>query len=537
MMKKREELPISEELVEKFIEINKRQWRSIKHTERYIFINFSMVRMQAAWIIPKLLYAKGLESVTFAKPVVLTWRPNNLLTKLIESFGFKHIVLEDINHGSVLSLLKAMNKTLHFLITDGTGEGLKNIRVCNINVGKPLYEDILRTSSLSTIYSARNNICIKKIIHLLWTTYALNDFCKKHPLDYAVCDDIAYHEGIFLKLFHSYGAEIYNVSNKGYDRIKFKGDDIVRRGEARKKQYDKFISEIDDSLIQWSEQYLQERYQGKNGRSIDRGAFLNKIVISKEDIMKKYDLDPHKKNIVIMAHTFTDAVFNYGEIYFRDYYDWTEQTLKIAGEVDGVNWILKPHPTRGAYNESEDSIEKMYKKYKKPNIVFLSDDVSTESIKNIADALITIGGNAGAEFACEGIPVVIVGKPYYYGFGYTIEPQTKNEYIACLKSIDQVEHLSKEQIKTAKKVFYLGNGDYAKTKKNAFADEFSILLNRFYKQMEDEIAIQYFESNEGTKKYNDELVRVIIEYFGKHDMKLCSYYKKGVSHGKMHDKG
>ena len=91
--------------------------------------------------------------------------------------------------------------------------------------------------------------------------------------------------------------------------------------------------------------------------------FTGKKVFTREELQKKLGLDDKKKNVVIMAHTFTDAVFNYGNYYYRDYYDWTEKTLKIASKVKDVNWILKPHPTRAAYNESKDSIENMFKKY------------------------------------------------------------------------------------------------------------------------------------------------------------------------------
>lgn len=528
-MKKRiEELPLSPELVERFIQINKKQWNSAKHTEKYILINFSMVRMQVAWIIPKLLYAKGIEKETCARPVVFTWKENAVLTGLIESFGIKHIALDDINRKKIWPCIKALLKTLHFLVFDGTGEGLKKLRVCNVNAGKPIYEDILRTSSLSTIKSARNKICMKKIFHLLWTTYSMDDFCRKHKISFVVCDDLAYHEGLFLNLFHGYGAEIYNVSSRGNNKIIFREDGAIRSGEIKKRRYDEFINQLDEQSIQWSERYLKERYQGKNGRSIDRGAFLGKKVLSRDDIIKDQGLAPDKKNIVIMAHTFTDAVFNYGDIYFRDYYDWTEQTLKIAQEVDSVNWILKPHPTRGAYNESKDSIEKMYERYKKPNIFFLSDDVSAESIKNIADVLITIGGNAGAEFACEGIPPVIVGKPYYYGFGYTIEPKNRKEYEDCLRKADQIKPLSEDQIKTAKKVFYLENSDYLKIYKSPYKDEFSTLINKAYSNMENQMGLKYFASNEGSQGYNNELFQLMIEYFDHNDMKKCDYYKRGV---------
>lgn len=149
-MKKREEqFPLSEDLIEKFIQVNKKQWSGIKHTEQYIFINFSMVRMQAAWIVPKLLYAKGIEEATGAKVVVLTWRSNEILTRFIESFRIRHIALDRINEKNIAALMKAVCKVSWFMIVDGTGEGLKKMKACGISAGRSVYEDILRTSDLS----------------------------------------------------------------------------------------------------------------------------------------------------------------------------------------------------------------------------------------------------------------------------------------------------------------------------------------------------------------------------------------------------
>lgn len=534
MAKREEDLPLSEKLIKEFCQENKKQWSKVKHTKQYIFINFSMVRMQVGWIIPKLLYAKGVESVTGAKPVVFTWRENPLLTDLFASFDIHHIALESLNRSDYGACLKSFMKTFIFMLIDGSGTGLKKMRFCGIPGGNSLYEDIIRNSSLSTIKSARSKICLKKMLHILWTTYSLDRLCTKHSPCFVICDDIAYHEGIFLKLFHKCCSGVYNVGPRGDGEIIFESNGNIRaRSLSNRDRFQKRLSELGDEAVLWSEQYLKERYEGKNGRSIDRGAFSGKRVLSREEIIKEQNLDPQKKNVVIMAHTFTDAVFNYGDLYFRDYYDWTEQTLKLAGEIESVNWILKPHPTRSAYNESEDSIEDMYERYRKPHIFLLSDEVSAESMRNIADVLITIGGNAGAEFACEGIPAVIVGKPYYYGYGYTIEPATREEYEECLRKIDSVEKLDKEQIITAKKVFYLQNNIESDL---LFQDEFANLVNRDYSQMVDEIALQYFASNEGTQKYNDRLMKQIIDYFKSHNMKECEYYKRGALRGKEYKK-
>lgn len=533
MKKRQENLPLSEELIEKFIQVNKKQWTAVKHTDRYIFINFSMVRMQAAWIVPKLLYAKGIEEATGAKVVVLTWRSNENLTRFIESFRIRHIALDRINEKNIAALVKAVCKVSWFMITDGTGEGLKKMKACGISAGRSVYEDILRTSDLSTIKSARNKTCFKKMIHLFWTVYSLDRFCRRYSPQYMICDDIAYHENMLIKLFSKHGAHIYSSNNEGERPVLIgKDGEVMTHSAQRQASFKKLLPAIGQEGITWSGQYLEERYAGKNGRTIDRGAFADKKVMSRENAEKELGLDHSKKNVVIMAHTFSDAVFNYGTLYFRDYYDWTEQTLILAAANDQVNWILKPHPTRGAYNESKDSIEKMYQRYKKSNIYFLPDEFSAESIKNIADAIVTIGGNAGAEFACEGIPAIIVGKPYYQGFGYTIEPGSFSEYKECLENIQNIEKLTKEQCDIARKVFYLRNYGFTAEDGNIYHDEFANLINQNYNKMLSEIPLQYFASNDGTQQYNDIIMKQITDYFKTHDMKECEYYKRGVMRGK-----
>lgn len=529
MKKSEEEFPIASEQLDRFIKVNTDLWGNSNSGKDGIIVNFSMVRMQVAWIIPKLLYAKGLAETTGANVYVISWRKNQELTELFESFGFKHIVLNQMMLKNPIYVVKAFMKTMFFIIKDGTGEGLKKLKMKGVSAGKSIYEDILRTSNLSTLKNARNIICFKKMSHILCAAYILNAFCKRKNVRWAIIDDIAYHEGLFIKLFLRQNIEIWQMNNWRERKVQAaENGNIETTSSYLRSIIVKNLDKVEDSIaVQWTDNYLQERFKGNNGRNIDRGAFKGKKVFEKSELQALLNLNPNKKNVVIMAHTFTDAVFNYGEFYFRDYYDWTEKTLQLATEIEDVNWILKPHPTRKAYNENEDSIEKMYEKYKTKNISILTDEISGESIKNLADVIITIGGNAGAEFSCFGIPTVIVGKPYYQGFQYTIEPSDYDEYKKTLINIACIEKLNDKQILTAKKVFYLRNNESLDYMFSYFHDDFSDYINKKYEHMMNKIALQYFAGNQGTEEYNDEILGDIITYFEKEDMRDCRYYKAG----------
>lgn len=518
-----ESFPISESIVREFIEVNKQKWAEVPSNGKCIIINLSMVRMQAVWVIPKLLCAKGLQEQTGATPIALTWKANPLLTDFFKSFGVKHIIINELCKKKKIAGIRAVLKTLSIICFHHSGEAMKNMNICGLRVGKDFYEDILRTSSLSTLHSCRNKIAIKKILHISWAMYSLEAFHKQFPVAYAVMDDFAYHEAAFIKLYNGLGAKVISCSNRGYGDISFTDNgEIKKRMMKAQEFYKTLVNTVTSENITEAEQLISERFQGKNGREIDRGAFLNKKNPDKKKLIKLLGLDSDKKSIIIMAHTFTDAVFNYGDYYFRDYYDWLEKTLAIAEEVANVNWILKPHPTRSAYNESKDSIEDMYSRHKKDHIFIVSDDISATSIKDIADAVVTIGGNAGAEYACFGIPAVIVGKTWYVGFGYTIEPETYKEYEDCLRNIGEIKKLTSEQVIMAKKLFYLHNRRHYDG--NIFDDELANFLNKKYDQMIEEIALQYFQTNDGTIPYNDKILEEYNDYIKSHDVRKSKYY-------------
>lgn len=532
-MSRVESFPISEEKVREFIKINREKWSidskkgaTSKSPQKYVYINLSMVRMQVGWFIPKLLFAKGIEEKTGAKPIAITWSDNPLLTELIESFGIEHMSLDSICSKYPGSFLSAGFKTLFFTLFDGSPEGLQSMNAAGIDLGRNLYEDILRNSSLSTIRSCKNKTCIKKIFHLLWATYALKAMMKEKPIEAAVIDDMAYHEGMFIRLFMACGARVYACSNVSEHLVELDNNgEVIRHSGYSAKRCRKAYDELEEDCIAKADEILEARFSGKNGREIDRAAFAGKKVLSRDDMIEAYGLDSSKKTAVIMAHTFTDAVFNFGRYYFRDYYDWVEQTLKLARDIKDVNWILKPHPSRDVYNESVDSIEALFDKYKADNMCMLADDVSAESIKNIADVVVTIAGNAGAEFACLGIPAVIVGDAFYKGYGFTMEPASFDEYKKVLESLGNIDRLGDKEINAAKKLFYVRNSSINNPAK--FTDDFSLLINGTYKEMENTIAKQYFKSNEGTDAFNDRMIEVLTGYAKDNSFISVEYYQRG----------
>ena len=153
-----------------------------------------------------------------------------------------------------------------------------------------------------------------------------------------------------------------------------------------------------------------------------------------------------------MAHVFKDSPHSSSMMLHLDYYSWLFDTIKVASQSKNIDWIVKPHPASSLYNETGD-VEDMINIINSSNIHLCYEDFNTKSIKYCADAIVTVYGTAGLEFACLGIPVLLAGRSFYAGHGFTIEPQTLSDYHKILLSMNKIKRLTENKINSALEVY------------------------------------------------------------------------------------
>ena len=89
------------------------------------------------------------------------------------------------------------------------------------------------------------------------------------------------------------------------------------------------------------------------------------------------------------------------------------------------------------------------------HVKLFPNDYSAGLIPNIASVITTGFGTRGIEYPCFGIPCILSNTSHYSGNGFTIDPQTKEEYFRYLRNIDKINRLNDEQILKAKTFLYL----------------------------------------------------------------------------------
>lgn len=186
------------------------------------------------------------------------------------------------------------------------------------------------------------------------------------------------------------------------------------------------------------------------------------IKLNKENFFKTLNLDKKKPTCFIFSHNLLDGNLGGKSILiYNDYLSWLRETLKCLETLDNkVNWILKEHPSNYGYLKIKTNLYKEYENIisrSKKNVKIFPDNFSREIIPKIADAIITLGGTSGLEYACLKIPSFTSAGIFYSGKGFTIEYKSKAQYKYYLRNLTRVLAKKKNKLKSNRAImnYYL----------------------------------------------------------------------------------
>ena len=374
--------------------------------------------------------------------------------------------------------IKAITKSYYyfikFLFLIKKEKWFFKIKLFGIEIGDLIYDEMIKYYEpikdisekiylIKTIDKKYKSIFNKTFIYI----FSCNFLYKKYqPKVYLTTHTQYSSYGIPSRCFAKKGVQIIETND---DLILFyKKHTTPKFNEGTKNLITLKLEEIsfDSKKMQEIDELLNKRITGKEEQIDVKMAYHNKKIYEINDLKKELGITNNNPFVFVFAHVFADAPRCLTTmLLFKDYFDWLNQTLKHLPSNQKVNWIIKPHPSSKAYNEI-GQVKKMIEELNTKNNVYLCpENLSTASVINCAKAIITGQGTVGMEFACFGIPVVIIGSAFYSGFGFNIEPKTQKEYFKILENIQSQEPLNNIQIETAKKVIYsffsLSNKDFS----------------------------------------------------------------------------
>jgi hypothetical protein len=194
------------------------------------------------------------------------------------------------------------------------------------------------------------------------------------------------------------------------------------------------------------------------------GTQFDKQIFTKEATRRKLGLELDHKIAVVFPPILWDGSFFWGKDLFEDYTEWLIETIRAACDNTNVQWVVKLHPAHvvkaGQGNHSSrpaelDVIERHFPRLPAHvRLVAHDTDLSTFSLYELADYVVTVRGTVGIEAALFGIPVVTAGTGRYAHRGFTLDSSSKEEYLARLARLETFPRLSEGQVELAERYAY-----------------------------------------------------------------------------------
>ncbi len=402
----------------------------------------------------KFILAKGIQEKTGCSILSIKEKfdkeYNSLCDELhVDSFSLENNILW---YEKVLAFLCA----IYFFVFFQAGDRLLNVHLLGVHIGDLIYDHILRVDGKRYSIDRMRFSDFQFLYQAALWTIVYSRIIKKKNVKYYIAADIVYFNGIIVRIAQKNGAKIILfTANKKFDVVtNKKGMDFYPNyhSYSRDTVCSVFKKGLNERWLEEIDQRLVLLFQGV-GDWNTLNAYADKKTVSKSEILRQLGICNNKKNIVILAHCFSDSPHNSGRTLYKDYYEWLEETLKIVQNIHNVNWILKPHPCRHVYGEN-GQVEILYKKYKNEHLYWMPDEYSAAMIPVLADAVVTVSGTGGIEYSCFGIPSINTGNAFYAELGIGYKIKSIAQYKKTLMHMDKVHRLSEEKILEAKKVYY-----------------------------------------------------------------------------------
>ncbi len=441
-------------------------------------------------VIDKSRIAKAIEEKLGLQSLVLLRGVNKRSSNVYEiykSFSINNFIFWWLKYINLFLFFKVIISTFLLFKKYKTGEALLNLEKHGIVIGDLLYDTLIRFNPRSYTVS---NISYKQhfrlIFRALYSLEIYEQLFDKYNFKAVVTSHNVYAEyGILCRLANKHGINVYLKDMKVF---KLYDEKININEHFLKPNMEQFTQALaDDSIHNKALEYLNSRLDGTTDQIDVKNAYTNKNMYSKKDLIDLFNLNIGNKNVFILAHAFSDGPHVGGGLLFNDYYHWLVETIKIMSTVKGVNVFVKPHPSSYMWNES-GAVEDILSQLSIDNIHILPNDFNTNSIRDIADYLLTARGTAGLEFSCFGIPTITAAQGYYSGFGIAHEPKTRKEYKDTLKNILKIGTLNEEVKKKATIVLYLSfqhywHSDVLPRREMLPGDDYDVLYKLQYKEL------------------------------------------------------
>lgn len=194
------------------------------------------------------------------------------------------------------------------------------------------------------------------------------------------------------------------------------------------------------ALTAADEEKIEKWLTGERGLVID----TTKLAGHESDEPILNTIDPHRPTLVLAANVIWDLAALNKQILFKDMIEWIIETIEWFRENKDFQLIIRPHPVETSpqiprTRETVAAALELSGVQLPGNVFLLKSDAKVtlnELIAKFNVRGVTVHTTTvGFECPARGLPVVTTAKSPYRGFGFTIDPSSKQEYFLCLRDL------------------------------------------------------------------------------------------------------
>lgn len=328
--------------------------------------------------------------------------------------------------------------------------------VDQIPVGRHAYASTLRSLLIGELADTpEHESALRGYLEAaLLTAHCCRRVLEQERPDVVVVSHGIYLWGVVTDFFREHGVRVV-VHNVGYRR---NTTYWFHQETYHKRLVDEPNELWDDAPFTPAEEELLDAYvDSRRTGAMDYLTYHPNPHEGRDALMRELRLDPNARIYGLFTNIAWDAAIVFRDIAFRNMAEWVLETIRyFAGQKD-VQLVIRCHPAEVKREiETLQKVADLVRERFNPlpsnvRLVPAESDVSTYTLSEMVDAGIVYTTKVGLEFACRGVPVVVVGEPFYRGKGFTHDPTTPSEYFDLLENLPKGERMSPELTARAKK--------------------------------------------------------------------------------------
>jgi hypothetical protein len=195
----------------------------------------------------------------------------------------------------------------------------------------------------------------------------------------------------------------------------------------RGSDLDAVSGQQEDAFIRSGREYLESRLRGQMDDIGSRFAFRGESSLDRARLCGTLGWPSDRPIVAVYASTWFDAPHALGMTNFRNFSDWLTATLEVARRRREVSWLFRAHPCDALYGGV--TLKDMMPATDEAHVRLCPTEWTSSAILNAADAVVTIQGTAGVEYAASGKAVLLADRSWYHDRGFAKWCRSRQDYL------------------------------------------------------------------------------------------------------------